>query len=543
VTTPDVIKIAAFDQPATCDPHAAYDSGSRHVVLNVYEPLVRLTPGDLRPVPHVARTFSTDHDGVGETVRFEIREDVRDHTGVEITARDVEYSLRRAVITAPGPSALWIEVLLGLRVSKPKHQDLTEAMERIRAEGNHVTLHLAKPFPAVLAMAAGWSLVVRRDWALSLGEWDGDLATFERWLLPPDTALRGITNGTGRFRLNRWDQSTGDLVFDRHDEHWARAAGPARVVIGSEPDRVARECALIEGRVDFAVCQPESMSRLASADNVVAESDANEWHLNPIGFLTQALDPKCAAVGPGTFGPDGIRPDALADPDLRAALALCIDFERFERDALGRAGIRHFGPFPRPALPEGPVPQLRYDLERARMHIERAWDGELVRQGCLLRVLSHRANYAREQAAQLLAAGFNQLAPACRIEVELLALPELLDRLYQGSAPIAILGWDADYAHPYTFVAQLLAPDALLPTRLGLTDPQLTALADRAKQARSPSDPVYSEIAAYAIRSHTHLFFPGKMSLLAYSDRWRGVRGVPGVANVIDFATFGARSS
>ncbi|HEV2999124.1 MAG TPA: ABC transporter substrate-binding protein [Solirubrobacteraceae bacterium] len=534
----DTVRIAAFDQPATCDPHAAYDSTSRHVVLNVYEPLVRLRRGDLRPVPHLASAFAVD----GRTARFEIRRGVRDHSGAEIGAADVEYSLRRALITAAGPFALWAELLLGARLSEPEPAAVADAMGRIRADGGAVTLHLAEPFPAVLAVAAGWSLVLRREWARAAGEWDGDPATFERWLVPPETALRRRTNGTGPYRLAGWDESTGQVSFARHDGHWSGADLPANVVIVSEPDRVARECSLVEGRADFAVCQPESMERIAGAHDVVVEDVADEWHVNPIGFVTQDLAPDRDAVGTGDFGRDGIRADALRDRDLRAALALCVDHERFEREALGHAGLRHFGLFPRPSLPGGPLPELRFDLDAARAHLDRAWGGEVARRGCLIRVVTHRANYARERAAELLAEGFNRLRDGCRIEVEAVELPALLDRLYGGRAPVAIVGWDADYCHPYTFVAQLLAPDALLPSRTGLRDPAIAALADRAKRAASPADPVYREIAAYAIDNHTHLFFPGKVSLLAYRDRWQGVQGVPGVANVLDFASFRPRA-
>jgi hypothetical protein len=151
---------------------------------------------------------------------------------------------------------------------------------------------------------------------------------------------------------------------------------------------------------------------------------------------------------------------------------------------------------------------------------------------------THQDNYAREKAADLLAEGFNQLHAQCSLTVDRVSLPALVELLYAGQAPIAILGWDADYCHPYTFVAQLLAPDALLPAQLGMRSGCIQELADRARASDSAEDPVYAEIAAEAIREQSHLFFPGKVSYLAYRRRWAGVRCVPGVANVLEFASF-----
>jgi peptide/nickel transport system substrate-binding protein len=537
------VRIAAFDQPVTCDPHAAYDSTSRHVVLNVYEPLFKLPSRTLDPVPHLARDVSSERLRSGEVrYRLTIRDGVRDHEGGLVAPDDVEYSLRRAVITARGPSALWIEALLGLRVSEPDGREVAEALGRIRLVDDTVELWLAAPFPALLSLAAGWSLVLRREWAHGLGAWDGRFETFREHLFPAETPLREATNGTGPFRLETWDRGREELTFGRHEDYWGARPAASCVVLSSEPDRLERECSLLQGRSDFAVCQPESMDRMRGAGEVHLEAVDGEWHLNPIGFLNRALDPGCAAVGSGVFGTRGIRPDALADWHLRRALALSIDYRRFELEALDQKGISHFGPFPRPALREGPTVNFEFDLMQARLHLGQAWGGEVVRKGCRLVAYTHQDNYAREKAAELLAEGFNQLHPRCCMTVERVSLPALLEFLYAGQAPVAILGWDADYCHPYTFVAQLLAPDALLPAQLGMNNRRIQELADRARASDSPEDAVYAQIAAEAIREQSHLFFPGKVSYLAYRRHWAGVRCVPGVANVLEFASFDPRS-
>jgi hypothetical protein len=86
----DTVRIAAFDQPVTCDPHAAYDSTSRHVVLNVYEPLFKIPSSTLEPIPHLAREATCERLPGGEVRhRFTIRDGVRDHEGGLLALDDV----------------------------------------------------------------------------------------------------------------------------------------------------------------------------------------------------------------------------------------------------------------------------------------------------------------------------------------------------------------------------------------------------------------------------------------------------------------------
>ena len=82
----------AQDLDESLDPHKTVKAGTREVMFNVFEGLVKPTPeGDL--VPAVAEDYTVSPDGL--TYTFTLREGVKFHNGDTVTAEDVIYSLQR----------------------------------------------------------------------------------------------------------------------------------------------------------------------------------------------------------------------------------------------------------------------------------------------------------------------------------------------------------------------------------------------------------------------------------------------------------------
>ena len=74
------------------DPHLAETAGTREVLYNVFEGLVKPDKnGDL--VPAVASDYKVSDDG--KVYTFTLRENVKFHNGETVTAEDVKYSIER----------------------------------------------------------------------------------------------------------------------------------------------------------------------------------------------------------------------------------------------------------------------------------------------------------------------------------------------------------------------------------------------------------------------------------------------------------------
>lgn len=82
----------AQDLDNTLDPHKMVSAGTREILFNVYEGLVKPDP-DGNLVPAVAKDFNISDDGTVFT--FTLRDNVKFHNGENVTADDVVYSLSR----------------------------------------------------------------------------------------------------------------------------------------------------------------------------------------------------------------------------------------------------------------------------------------------------------------------------------------------------------------------------------------------------------------------------------------------------------------
>ena len=86
----------AQDLDNSLDPHKAVAAGTKEVMFNVFEGLVKPTSnGDL--IPAVASNYTVSEDHL--TYTFILREGVKFHNGDAVTAEDVVYSLKR--VAAP----------------------------------------------------------------------------------------------------------------------------------------------------------------------------------------------------------------------------------------------------------------------------------------------------------------------------------------------------------------------------------------------------------------------------------------------------------
>ena len=82
----------AQDLDDSLDPHKTVKAGTREVMFNVFEGLMKPTPdGDLTPAIAESYTVSEDH----KTYTFTLREGVKFHNGDTVTAEDVVYSINR----------------------------------------------------------------------------------------------------------------------------------------------------------------------------------------------------------------------------------------------------------------------------------------------------------------------------------------------------------------------------------------------------------------------------------------------------------------
>ena len=216
----------AQDLDESLDPHTVVAAGTKEVMFNVFEGLVKPnSDGDL--VPAVASDYTVSSDGL--TYTFTLRQGVKFHNGQEVTLQDVLYSLNRCA-----------EEVDGVRLV-PALENVAE----IKGEGDTVTITLAEPnfeFLAYLTLA----------------------------ILPEDYTEQATKPvGTGPFRfVSRAAQDS--VVLERFEDYWGTPAKLDKVTYKINENAESLVLGLQSGALDV-------VSHLST--DQVAQLPANEFHV------------------------------------------------------------------------------------------------------------------------------------------------------------------------------------------------------------------------------------------------------------------------
>ena len=199
----------AQDLDNSLDPHLTVAAGTREVLFNVFEGLVKPSPdGDL--IPAVAESYAETNGG--KTYTFTLRDGVKFHNGETVSADDVVYSIERCADTTG------------------REKPLVEAFSNIQSvespDGKTVVIELKEADNEFLSYLT--TAIVPRDYDQQ------------------DTA----PVGTGPFRfVSRAPQES--IVLERFDDYWGTPASLDKVTFKIIENADALVQALQSGAVDF----------------------------------------------------------------------------------------------------------------------------------------------------------------------------------------------------------------------------------------------------------------------------------------------------
>ena len=93
-----------IDDITTIDPAQSFEFAGSDVSRNIYSKLVNFDPKNLNAgyQPDLAESWTVSDDG--RTITFTMRDGVKFHSGNQVRAEDVEFSLRRVVTLSKTPS-------------------------------------------------------------------------------------------------------------------------------------------------------------------------------------------------------------------------------------------------------------------------------------------------------------------------------------------------------------------------------------------------------------------------------------------------------
>ena len=228
------------------DPYQMVAAGTREVLFNVYEGLIKPN-ADGEFIPAIAESWTISDDGL--TYTFPLREGVKFHNGNEVTADDVLYSFETCAATS---------------VQDAMVAALSNVSE-VTANGNTVTVTLKEASPAFLSYVSS-VFIVPADYA--------------------DQASSPV--GTGPFRfVSRSVQD--NVVLEKFADYWGEPAYLDKVTVKIYEDTNAKMTALGAGTLDLAIHM--TADQISSVDEAEYKTVEGTMNLAVGMYLNHAYEP------------------------------------------------------------------------------------------------------------------------------------------------------------------------------------------------------------------------------------------------------------
>jgi len=396
--------------PFTLDPGVSGDMTSHEYIAQIFSGLVRLDD-NLNVVPDIAERWDISNDY--KTYTFYLRQDVKFHDGRKVTAGDFQFSWERACNPATGShvAEIYLSDIAGVdEVLDGKSEEISG----VKVIDDHtLEVNLKAPRSYFLYKLTYSTAFVVDRYNVDDGQY--------WWKLP---------NGTGPFKLARWDEESL-LVLERNDTYYGQKASLQTVEF------------LLWGGVPMRMYETDE---IAVAGVSVLYIDRVTDTAGP--FYDQLkVSPELSF---SYIGFNCTKPP-FDDVNIRQAFSHAVDKDKIVslvfRDMVEKAE----GILP-PGIPgyDDSLAGLDFDVDRAKELIALSSYGDVVN---LPPITLTTAGYGGEISSSL-SAIIAQWRENLGVEVEIRILePErYLYHLKEEKDEMYEMGWIADYPHPQDFL-------------------------------------------------------------------------------------------
>lgn len=540
----DTLVVAHAGEMQSLDPVFSYDGVTQGMMMNVYDTLLKFDGSSMTSfLPSVSEQVPSQENGLiskdGRTYTFPIRKGILFHDGTELTPEDVRYSLLRFMLSdvSGGPSSLLLEPVLGVTSTRDEKGhiilDFKEAEKAVRVEGQNVVITLKKPFAPFLGIVARWGYITPKNWVVSHGGWDGTQATWKQFnnFEKQSSYLFGHMNGSGPFKLVRWDISGRRLQLAAHENYFDGAPQIKNIHLMSVTEPSTLRLLLEGGEADIAEVPAQFAQQLKNKPGVIVYDNLPRLRTDPVIFFTRHINTKGNPdVGSGELDGKGIPSDFFADADVRKGFAYAFDYEAFLEQAMQGRGERAYGPAPAGLVPHtANALHYSFDLQKAAQHFKKAYEGKLWDTGFVLTITYNTGSMARQMAAEMLKRNVEKLNPKFKVDVRGVMWASFLEKTAARQMPMWVRGWVADYADAHNFFFSFLHSDGRYALAQGYHNPQADTLVRAAVSDTNPKTRAqkYMQLQNLAYEDAMQIYTVHPTGLWAMRDHVKGFTDNP----------------
>jgi peptide/nickel transport system substrate-binding protein len=406
-TPPNMLVIAnRIDDIKTFDPAESFEFAGADVSRNVYEKLVNFDPLDLDAgyQPQLAASWAISEDG--KTITFTMAKGHMFSTGREVTAKDAEFSLRRAVLLNKTPS--FILTQFGFT---PENVEQTI----VAPDDDTLVITLDKPYAlsfVLNCLTATIGGIVDMEAAMA-NEVDGDMGN--AW-------LRTNTVGSGPYKVVSWKPNES-VLMDLNPNYHGDKPAMERVIVQHIQESATQRLQLERGDIDVARnLSPEDVAGLADVEGVKIVDELRGrlmyWSANQKNEL-------------------------LADPKVIEALKWATDYDGMASSFLKGQYTPQQAFLPLTFLGALEEKPYSFDMDKAKAALAESDHPE-----CGPIKISVREAQERLDISQSLQNTWGQLG--CEVELIVGTGAQTLDRYRAREHDIYMGAWGPDYPDPNT---------------------------------------------------------------------------------------------
>ena len=437
-----VVQAWTIDDMISLDPAEVFEFSASEIIGNSYEPLIGYDLKDVSKIfGIVVEDWKLSDDG--KTMSFNVRKGKKFASGNPLTARDVVFSLTRAVKLDKSPA--FILGQFGLT------KDNVDAMVKQTGDFSFsFTMDKAyAPTFLLYCLTATVSSVVDMDLTMSNAA-DGDLGY--NW-------LKTNYAGSGAFTIREW-RANESVVMERNDNYDGPKPAMARAIYRHIPEAATQRLLLEKGDIDVARdLLPEEIAALSKNPDVQIQSGVK----GTIFYL--ALNQKN---------------QYLAKPEVREAMKWLVDYKAIT-DTIVKGKMEVHQTF----LPKGFLGEL--DSNPYSLNVAKA--KELLAAAGLPDGFSVTMDTRNTPDVTAIAQAIQQTMAQAGIKLEIIPGDggQTLEKYRARTHDIYIGNWGPDYQDPHTNATFARNPDNSdtpaakpLAWRVAWDIPEMTKMADGA---------------------------------------------------------------
>jgi peptide/nickel transport system substrate-binding protein len=406
-TPPNVLVIAArIDDIVTLDPQESFEFSGGDIANNMYERLVKFDPRDLSKgyEPDIAESWEVSGDG--KVFTFKIRSGMKFASGNPVTAKDVEYTLRRAVAMKKTPSFILTQFGFNADNMDKTLVALDDSTFQLTTDKKYATSFVLNCLTATIGSIVDSELVKGHA---ADGDWGNG------W-------LKTNSAGSGPYSLVNWKPNES-YTLQANPNSWRGTPEVTRVIVRNIQESSTQRLLLEKGDVDIARnLSPEDIAAVSSNADIAVDSDLRGRIMY---FSLSQKNP------------------ILSNPKVIEAMKYLVDYKGMADSFLKGQYVVHEAFLPLTYLGELKDKPYSLNVDKAKKLLAEAGYADGFEAGIIVRTAQERVEIAQSLQNTFAKAGI-------KVSITQGTGKQILAKYRSRDFDIYVGAWGPDYPDPHT---------------------------------------------------------------------------------------------